>query len=1119
MELNTVKKYYEDITNVNIIDIAEKILFNRITARNSSGSNTELLCDCPNHASSSKKSLNISSSKQSWYCFGCGTGGDVLHLVEFVKFGTVSHGSTAGQLSDTHRQSRNYLADYCNLPHLSNFGVSKERLAQGEKSRQQSDRTAFVMGEILKYYHYELKKNVDIFDNLKCDYAITDETARSLLIGFAPADQDVNKITAFFKKRGISMIDLTKTGFFAPTNSDNIQPFFNGRLIFPYWSRGQVRFAIGRKTIKTPDTQWEQGKYKKLPTWNEHTRSYVCQTVKNDLLYNEDILNSKPEKIIITEGITDCIVLNSFGFNAISPVTVRIKDDDWPRIISKLYNVKTVYLCLDNEVSGIGLDGARKAARILSKHDIDSRIITIPLGDKQKRARGALLDDYNIAGVLAAAEKKALLNTLEGNNKTELEQLLHNSKTDPNEFFVGGGTVQEFKDAVDSASTVTELQIKSISLDLEGDKLEAALDPIIAELATASPMRQEREINAIVEHLGKKKTNAKTIKSQLNEEKKRQKRLQSTRLLDDNREEGGQTKPGSCRQAMQNAEREAKSLQKEFTPQILAEKIADWFENNGGKFFFFPDNEGCLFFDNDVYSLDSSNRPDRRKYRQFLYRHTGLVDTISDGRTVIETLACLSHNRGDMRDRLTWLHSNVSKHEIFFNLSNEAHGIAKITPGGVEIVKNGANADNVLLGGSDKMQPVVFNPDIDRGEIWQWAINTLCKNMSCDQNDAVFVLLWLSTVLFLDFVSTRPATRFEGGAASGKTTGAKLITTLLYGSQHQKRSTNAANYADGARNPLLSLDNIESKQMTDDFNQFLLTSVTGISNEKRKINSDSGTVSENTKCLVNTTGIEALSGELTEVQSRTFTIQFDKKYRVEGGYIEVDIIAQLKERRDDFLSMLMLMTSDVLRQMQAGGRQKCMSDLREALGDHSKSRCDDFLSLMLMLYRTAGAGVEGDGDGINDKFYESIRQINVATQETQQNTSPIAQAIESLYRSFEVVLEEPSKVSLVSARLQIRYREGEFTYLSARQLYQTLTRVASDGRMNWPYRNARHLQQRIDNDSDIILAAGYSLVFVIRGEGQEGYYNLKRVSRVGDGGADGKGDGDVFDRELETLDY
>lgn len=56
----------------------------------------------------------------------------------------------------------------------------------------------------------------------------------------------------------------------------------------------------------------------------------------------------------------------------------------------------------------------------------------------------------------------------------------------------------------------------------------------------------------------------------------------------------------------------------------------------------------------------------------------------------------------------------------------------------------------------------------------------------------------------------------------------------------------AANYTDGSQNPLIVLDNIEVKQMTEDLTTSMLTSITGITKEKRKSGTDSETITERT---------------------------------------------------------------------------------------------------------------------------------------------------------------------------------------------------------------------------------------------------------------------------------
>ena len=102
------------------------------------------------------------------------------------------------------------------------------------------------------------------------------------------------------------------------------------------------------------------------------------------------MLLARPERVIITEGVTDCISLMEHGFPVVSPVTVQIREADWERLLPKLAGVKTVYICQDNEISEAGMQGALKTARILAQHGIATRVAVLPLGEKQQAARETL---------------------------------------------------------------------------------------------------------------------------------------------------------------------------------------------------------------------------------------------------------------------------------------------------------------------------------------------------------------------------------------------------------------------------------------------------------------------------------------------------------------------------------------------------------------------------------------------------------------------------------------------------------------------------------------------------------------------------------------------------------
>ena len=355
-------------------------------------------------------------------------------------------------------------------------------------------------------------------------------------------------------------------------------------------------------------------------------------------------------------------------------------------------------------------------------------------------------------------------------------------------------------------------------------------------------------------------------------------------------------------------------------PDLVAEAACQWFTDHGAQFFHTRHGEPFVYFDNTIYWMDSADRGRKRQYAAMLYKQTGLVPTTAGGRTFFEVLSSLALIKGQMRDHFSWLHTDVSNHTVYFNLNNDAHEIVKIAPDGIEVLKNGGNEDEIILEGSQKMKPIRFLADADLKEADRKLEEILVNNIACSQQDRDLILSWLSCYLLIDFTGTRPMTRFEGPAGSGKTTASKLISTLIYGVLQHKKATDAANYTDGSQNPLIVLDNIEARQMTEDLTTFMLTSITGIAKEKRKSGTDTETVIERTKCLLNTTGIEPLMGELSEIQSRTFVINFDIANQGSDCFSESEIIAAIQQHRDLILFSMMHRTRQVLDMMRAGRR-------------------------------------------------------------------------------------------------------------------------------------------------------------------------------------------------------
>ncbi len=503
-----VHAYYRQITEVDIAQVARELLAGRVTGE----TRDTLQCDCPNHQSQSHRSLHIMLDKQDWYCFGCGVGGDVLQLVEFIQRGQVTRGQS-GRMPESHRQARDWLASRAGIPSLSKLALGGSEDA--EQAHALTLRVREALTELAEFYHQRLLAAPDVLAWFRHKYGISDETAARLKIGFA-VNTEPSVIRALMDGPGaFTKRELAASSAFRPTAQDGLIPFFDGRIVFPYWSRGRVAFMIGRQTPWTPDQSWERAKYKKLSVQNDRDGSHVAPCIRNDLLFNEDVLLTRPERVILTEGVTDCISLMEHGFPALSPVTVQIREADWARLLPKLAGVKTVYICQDNEVSEAGLHGALRTAGILSSSGILTRVATLPLGEQQRLARQQLRKKY---GVGAGVAPKELTSLMDGRNEAEVadaEQLLTAAKIDVNEFFSSGKTAAEFEAILASAQTPLEMAIGRLSAETPDAELSRILDPVLAEIGRLDPLEQDRHLRLIQGRIGKARTPVTTLRRQM----------------------------------------------------------------------------------------------------------------------------------------------------------------------------------------------------------------------------------------------------------------------------------------------------------------------------------------------------------------------------------------------------------------------------------------------------------------------------------------------------------------------------------------------------------------------------------------------------------------------------
>jgi len=510
--------YYARIRAIPIESIATSpdLLGSRITGR----TGDEILVDCPHHLSNSKKSLHVNVAKNVWHCYGCQIGGDALQLVEFVQTGTVSHTPKDGACAASHRTARNWIADHFGLPRLEKSGITPEQRAYAERSYQTEQ---LLFGDLLKasqYFHRILtcsEPGRAALTILQDHYGFSREFIDSQLMGYSypkewtdlTTGEQFPQIQTWFRDN-LNPSTGSRTGLFTISESNVANFWLPFHLTFPYWHHGRVRYLIGRTTPWTPKTDAKLAKYKKLLTHSDK-HPYVHELIQNDLLFNEECLDSNDpvslsKPVIITEGVTDLLSAVQAGFLCISPIATIAPKAERPRIISKLRG-RTVFLCLDRELSSVGTIATEKWAALLEPQGIRVKLVVLPLDAHQKNAIRQLNEQFGLdadpdaSGIPILPERLTMFKEQVATNNPEslerFDQLIQDAKQDLNSYLRHHSS-RDLQTLLDSAPTRLERILRERTLRIESGDTKLLTDiPFVSALAQAEQTQPDLFVETI----------------------------------------------------------------------------------------------------------------------------------------------------------------------------------------------------------------------------------------------------------------------------------------------------------------------------------------------------------------------------------------------------------------------------------------------------------------------------------------------------------------------------------------------------------------------------------------------------------------------------------------------
>lgn len=294
---------------------------------------------CPFHNEKSP-SFSVSRSKQMYYCFGCGAGGNVFtFLMEYENLSFVE----AVQL----------LADRA--------GVELPKMEYSKEAKERADLKTTLL-EINKaaaqYFYVQLKSEQGRigYDYLK-KRELSDETIKAFGLGYSNKYSD--DLYRYLRSKGYSEDLIRQAGLISTDEKHGVYDKFWNRVMFPIMdvnSRvigfgGRVMGDAKPKYLNSPET----------PVFDKSRNLYGLNRARS----------SRKPYFLLCEGYMDVIALHQAGFtNAVASLGTALTPGHASLI--KRY-VREVYLTYDSDEAGTR--AALRGVPILKEAGISAKVI------------------------------------------------------------------------------------------------------------------------------------------------------------------------------------------------------------------------------------------------------------------------------------------------------------------------------------------------------------------------------------------------------------------------------------------------------------------------------------------------------------------------------------------------------------------------------------------------------------------------------------------------------------------------------------------------------------------------------------------------------------------------
>lgn len=290
---------------------------------------------CPFHADRGRPNLYVYPATQSFYCYRCGIGGDVIRFVQQIE--GVDFAAAVQQLTDL----------------ASSAPPGRRHPATSSKRRSLDEAERTVLAAAVEVYHDELLADPTALAYLH-DRGLSLDTVQRYRLGYARGDDLLHHL----RQHRLMLFAARRLGLLRGGRE-----FLGGRIVIPESRDGQSIWLIGRALHCASDAPKYLGLPGRKPLlgWDEARHEH---------------------EVYVVEGPFDWLTLRQWGLSAVALLGTHAS----PEALRALARFERAYLVLDNDAAGRAATEKLLAA-------LGCRAVAVALHDVKDVADWARLPD------------------------------------------------------------------------------------------------------------------------------------------------------------------------------------------------------------------------------------------------------------------------------------------------------------------------------------------------------------------------------------------------------------------------------------------------------------------------------------------------------------------------------------------------------------------------------------------------------------------------------------------------------------------------------------------------------------------------------------------------------